>query len=154
MRRFCIKKVFQAKHMAEIDYDYVSKIKYKWSYENQLHIMKDQRTIIGVEHDEDKNHSVLVIEDMLNQDKNYSPIKITEHNDEITTILVDQDEKNILIGDNNKKVIQYSLNANKDCIKVLKDYGDLNIDSVMSSVIIGNIAIFGGFQNLRKIMID
>ena len=152
---FSIKKVFSVKNMEEIEYDFVSKIEYRWEYENQIHIINDQKTIIGVEYNKKNYHSVLILEDIRNKDINYSPIKFGDHNSEITTILVDKEEKYILSGGSDYKVIQYTLNKNKDSINVLKYYGDINIYYIRSSIRIDNIAIFGGTDHkLRVILLD
>ena len=150
-----MKKVFQVKNNSIIDFDYVSKIKYRWIFKNQLYIMQDQKTIIGVEYNYENDHSILVLEDIMNQDINSSFIKFGDHSKEITTILVDHEENYILSAGDDKKVVQYALNANNDCIKMVKDYGNLDIGLIKSSLRIGNIAIFGGNdQEVRVVFIN
>ena len=96
--------------------------------------MQDQKTIIGVEFNKENKHSVLVLENLMNQDVNFSFIKFGNHSSVIFTILVDQEENYILSGGYDRKVVQYALNKNNYSVKVVKDYGKLDICYIWSSV--------------------
>lgn len=107
-------------------------------------MLEDQKTIVGVEYNFENKCSQIVIEDITNKDSNYSPIKIQTDQEYIKTILIDEDNRFMLIGTKNGNVEQLSLNFKKDLGKVIKDYGKLQIGEIYSSFMIEDFAIFGG----------
>ena len=61
--------------MTNIKPDFVSKTKFNWWFQENLQILNDQKTLIGVENNEKNNYSKIAIEDIINTNPNYVSIK-------------------------------------------------------------------------------
>ena len=62
-----------AKHLSEVQPDFISKSTFKWKYQNNLQILSDQKTIVGVKYDEEDSDD----EEEDIDDKGKNPINIT-----------------------------------------------------------------------------
>ena len=143
MYQFSAEKVFNAAYLSKVEPKYVTQISYYWGLQN-LQVLQDQKTIVGVEYNEKKNFSEIVIEDITNKDTNYSPVRIQTNGCFINTILIDEHNGFMLTGDGNGRVLQFSLNFSKDLGKLIKDYGELGVGWIDTSIMFGNLAVFGG----------
>ena len=140
-----MKKIINAKDEAKIKHDRKSKNDcYAW-VENSFLVMPDQKTIIGVKYNNYKN--ILIIEEMKSKNKSSSFPKIFGvHNNIINTILYNKDLNVLIVGDKNKRVVQYSLNSQNICNpKMIKDYGDIGVGPVIASAQYGHLVAFGGY---------
>ena len=67
--------MWNAKHLSEVQPDFISKIRFKWFYQNNLQIMSDQKTIVGGKFDEEdsddegKNPFNITMEDITGRNK-------------------------------------------------------------------------------------
>ena len=131
--------------MSQIEPDFVSKTSFYWLYQDNLQIMSDQKTIIGAEYNEEKKHSQIVIEDITNQDEEYSPVKINQHKNQIWNILIDEDNNSLYVGDYNGRMVEYSLSLKHNYGEIIKDYEDLGVGIITSSVNLGQTIVFAGY---------
>ena len=141
MKRFNINQVINANDMDLIKPCFVSKTEFTWDNQEQLQILNNQKTLVGVEYNDDEDHSEIVIEDITNTDPNYVPVKFPTGGIEINTILIDEERMCMFIGNRKGILIKYSLDTNGYSRKILKDYGDLEIGSIISSLKIGNLSL-------------
>ena len=63
---------------------------------------------------------------------------------EITTILLDEKNLSLLIGDGDGRLLQMSFNFQGNFGKIFKDYGDLGLGWIYYSCLLRDIAVFGG----------
>ena len=133
-----------------VEPDLVSKIKYLVYLENNLQILNDMKTIIGVKYEKNNKNSHLVIEAMGN---NQNTLMIFgEHKNEIASILIVEDLNCFFVGGWDEKIVQYSLNGVHGSGKVIMEYKDLKICPIFSLLRIGNFAIIGGSVGQLKII--
>ena len=98
----------------------------------------------------------MTMEDITGWKKRWFLTSITICKGEISTILLDEKNWSLLVGDNKGRLLQMSFYFQVNLWKILKDYGDLGIGCIYSSCCQGDIAIFGGnnrklaFINTRK----
>ena len=123
---------------------FISKTEFRWYYQEQLQILNNQKTLVGVECNYKKNYSEIVIEDITNNDPDYIPVKFPTGGIEINTILIDEERMCMFTGNRDGILVLYSLDTNGYSRKILKDYGNLRIGRIYCSLKIGNIAVFGG----------
>jgi hypothetical protein len=71
-----------------------------------------------------------------------------EHKDHVKTILVSEKTDSIFIGDAIGVLIEYSISTGK----VKKNYGNIQIGWIISSDILGKIAIFGGRESRYAVL--
>ena len=64
----------------------------------------------------------------------------------IYTILINEENLSLLVGGSDGRLLQKSFNFQGNLGKILKDYGDLGIGRIYSSCLLGNIAVFGGYN--------
>ena len=140
-------QVINANNMDFIEPCFVSKTNFRWNYQEQLQILNNQKTLVGVEDNNDEDHSEIVIEDITNTDPNYVPVKFPTGGIEIYTILIDEERMCMFIGNWKGMLVEFSLDTNGYSRKIVKDYGDLGIGNIRSSLKIGNIAVFGGTKS-------
>ena len=57
--------------MSEVEPDYISKTNFYWRFQNNLQIMSDQKTVVGVQCNWEKENFEIVIEDLLGGIKEY-----------------------------------------------------------------------------------
>ena len=67
--------------------------------------------------------------------------------EEISTILLDEKNWSLLVGDENGRLLQMSFDFQGNFGKILKDYGKLEMGCISSSYLLGNIAVFGGGEH-------
>ena len=146
MSRFSLEKVWNAKHLSEVEPDFVSKTSFYWYTQNNLQILSDQKTLVGGEYNKEKNHSEIVIEDITSKGEGNSEIRIKLHENKIWNILLDEKNSCMFSGDYDGRVIQFSLDFEENPGKVLKDYGDLGVGYITSSILLGDVAVFGGWN--------
>lgn len=121
---------------------------YSTFYENNFQILSDEKTLIGVKHKE--NNDLIIMEDIQNNDPDYQPLEFHGNQNKINVILKCETKQIILAGDNDGRVIQYNMqNA-----QIIKNYGNLGVGGVLSAVMLDNIAVFGGFDDLRVIQLN
>ena len=149
---FCLRSIIYANENGRIHPIDKSKINYHAIYENNFQIMPDQRTIIGVQHG--NGNRFLIMENIQNKDNNYTPYKFGNHASIINTILPNWKFTTIYVGDQTGKVIQYEFNHSSRTWFYARNYGDLQIGGVLTSIRFGNIAIFGGAYNYKIRTID
>ena len=58
--------------------------------------------------------------------------------------MLDEENSTLLIGNKRGGLLQLSFDFQGNFGKILKDYGDLGIGGILSSYLLGNIAVFGG----------
>ena len=63
---------------------------------------------------------------------------------EITTILLDEKNYFLLIGDFDGRVLQMFFDFQGNLGKIMKDYGELGMDEICFSYLLGDFAVFGG----------
>ena len=126
--------------------DAVSQTKFQCYYENSFGILADQATVIGIKYDESNRHSVLVQERIARHEAHsaFSVIKFGQHDNKINTVLVMQKHQSVFASDYNGNVIQYRLDHAGGTPTIVKNYGDIGIGWVSSSVAGRNLALFGG----------
>ena len=109
-------------------------------------MLPDAKTVIGVDYSDKYK---LMIEDITQG----NPRQIGTHRSWISTVLFDSLTQSLLVGDNKGHVKQYKkLNQS---FTMVKDYGDVGLNSVLSSTIVGGFAVFGGdFYSLVAIDIS
>ena len=142
--RFNVNEIINAKNMAIIKPDLVSKTVFYWCSQDCFQILNDQKTLIGIGNIGYFMSSEIVIEDITNTDPNYVPVKFIIEGGETNTILIDEDRNCMFFGNNDGIVVQYSIDIKGYSRKIIKNYGDLGIGWIISSLRIGNIAVFGG----------
>ena len=84
------------------------------------------------------------MEDIIERKKRYSLISIINYMEGITTILLDEKNLSLVVGDGNGRVLQLSYDFQGNLGKIVKNYGDLGIGCIYSSCWVGDIAVFGG----------
>ena len=118
--------------------------------------MSDQKTIIGMMNDARKNLFNITMEDITGRSKRYFLTSITNCMGEITTVLIDEKNWYLLVGDEDGRLLQMSFDFQGNLGKILKDFGNLELNRILSSYLLGDIAVFGGrngklaFINTRK----
>ena len=140
-------KIINANDMDSIKPDFISKRTFYLNFQEHLQILNDQKTLVGVEYNYNEEHSKIVIEDITNTNPHYVPVKFPIGQGEINTILIDEDRNCMFIGCKNGILVQYCIDINGYSRKVIKNYDDLGIGCIYSSLKIGNIAVFGGSRS-------
>ena len=108
------------------------------SYENSFLVLPDGKTVVGPDGSDRKK---LMMEDITQG----NPKEIGTHGDSIITVLFDSLTQSLLVGDNKGHVKQYK---NKNgFFTMVKDYGKVGVDRLVSSTQVGGFAIFGGQKN-------
>jgi hypothetical protein len=143
-----LQAIFEAGNDTQVKYKDKSKsIFYVWLEDNFL-ILPDQKTVIGV----DQAQTGLIMEDITNQAMDYAPLKFGKHKGNILTLTFVEELNMLLAGDSGNELIQYEYRNNS--WNVLKNYGDLGIGPVFSSVRIGGLVILGGWGTYLLRVID
>lgn len=88
------------------------------------------------------------------QDSSSEPTKISQFTSDIDCILVKNSLNTIMVGDRYGRVAQYKFDLKDESIKLVKDYGILGIRYIYSGSIMGNLAVFGGYQSSSMVIID
>lgn len=140
--RFNLERVFNAEHMSEVEPDCISKTNFFCMFPNSLQIMADQKTVLGVQ--ASQNNSEIVMEDITTRSKGYSLKKIQLHGAFILNVLLDEKHSCIFVSGMDGRMMQYSLDFQGICGRVIKNYGDLKLENVFSSCLLGEGAVFGG----------
>ena len=104
-------------------------------HENHFLVLPDGKTVVGADGSDKKK---LLFEDITQG----NPRQIGTHDDWIRTVLFHSLSQSLLVGDDKGHVKQYK-KVNQSFMMV-KDYGNVGVDSVFSSIQIDRFAIFGG----------
>ena len=104
-------------------------------YENNFLVLPDGKTIIGPD---GSDYKKLIMEDITQG----NPRQIGTHGGEIYTVLFDSLTQSLVVGDSKGDVKQYK-KVNQSFM-MIKDYGNVSVNYVMSSTQVGRFAIFGG----------
>lgn len=75
-----------------------------------------------------------------------TPSLIGTHGDWIRTLLFDATSRTLFVGDDTGHVLQYKRDRESGAFTLLKDFGDLGIGRVVSSTVVRDFAIFGGWK--------
>ena len=137
-----------SKSNSKISYCLESKSRFYSLFEKGFQILSDEQTIIGVQYKHDNKH--LIIEDTTNDDPEYAPIVLKGNSGTINVVIVDEERRVILAGDKSGHVVQYNLKTGK----LTNDYGHLGIGEILSGERIGDLVIFGGFDDVSVIRLD
>ena len=114
--------------------------------ENQFLVLPNAKTVVGADGLDRKK---LMIENITER----NPTKIGRHSDEILSILFDSLTQTLLVGDRSGHVKQYKKRKKSTVFgpsedpfsfTLLKDYGNVGVDQVLSSAQVGGFVIFGG----------
>ena len=133
-----------ADNMAIIKSNSFSKTKFYCKYEEQVQILNDQKTVIGVEFSEKNNYSEIVIEDITNTNPPFAPVKFSAGCYRIYCIVVDENMNCMFTGSGIGDLVQYSLDIFGHSRKIIKNYGNLGIGCLLTYIKFGNIVVFGG----------
>ena len=133
----------------------VSQTKFCCYFENSFGVLADQVTVVGAKYDESNRHSVLVQERIGPHDTHAKSesetesrvVELGQHDKEIFTVLVMQQRGFVFAGDKNHNLTQYRLDSTGGLPTLAKGYGDIGIGRIYSSVSVGNLAVFGGYDN-------
>lgn len=138
----------EAKNYSNLKPEFVSNMEYYSSTDNDFYVLKDEKTILGI----NKNNTRTIIrEDITDHSKPIFTYKETKSN--IYTLSLNEEADSLVVGEENKlegRVIQYELKSGK----LVKDYGPVGIGSVISSKNYQNFFIFGGYKSSKIQIID
>ena len=79
--------------------------------------------------------------------------QIGTHLDNINTLMYDKASKTLFAGDESGNIIQYQKDEDSTSFSQLKNYGNVGVGKVYSSILVNGLAIFGG-KNGSIIAID
>ena len=119
-----------------------SKSRFFACYETSFSVLPRESLLVGVEKIDKLKPSNLVLERTQGQTP---PVKFGVHEAKIFSISASQDLNSLITGDNHGRLIQYSIgNLFTTPPKMIRDFGDLKLGPVISTVIFKHIAAVGG----------
>ena len=107
--------------------------------ENNFLVLPDAKTVVGADY---SDREKLIVEDITLR----NPRQIGKHDDVISTVLFDSLTQSLLVGDSSGHVKQYK--KENQSFTMVKDYGNVGVDEILSSTQVGRFAIFGGSKYL------
>lgn len=126
-----------------VEPDHLSSRSYYVFYENSFVVLPDQKTIIGVEFAGHRN--TVIMEDITHR-RAHSVTSIGTHGHYIYTMAYVPESRTLLVGDHVGNVYQLSKRPKACGWKLDKSYNNLGIGLVYSSVRLGHLVIFGGYN--------
>lgn len=111
---------------------------------NNFLVLPDEETVVGADASDQKK---LMMENITKG----KPIEIGAHSDVIQTVLFHTPTESLLVGDKSGVVKQYK--KKNDSFTMIKYYGDVGVEKILSSAQVGRFAIFGG-NNYSLVAID
>ena len=120
---------------------------YSRHYENDFAILPDQQTFIGVW---TQHRTTPLIENIANP---FLPVKLVEHQSDIITVIPNGDHTELLVGDKSGRLAQYGMTDGHSMARLIKDYGNSGVHSVLSGARIGYLVAVGG-SNYAVKMVD
>ena len=140
--------MLNATHLSEVEPDHVSKTSFIWKDLNSFQIMDDGKTLVGIRLKWAQNSSYIVVEDITTKKKGYFLIRISQIEEFITNILIDENNSCLFFGTQKGKLFQYCINFEGTLGRILKDHGDLGLGKITASYSLGDVAVFGGDRGM------
>ena len=123
--------------------NFESKSTFSSYFENHFCVLDDV-TVIGV----DTAYSSLIIEDLSNNDPNYSPVKFGNHPQHIYSIIFSKKHNVLMVGEYAGRVVQYSLKSYQFG-QIEQDYQNTGLSYISSSALMGDVAFFGEWNTSK-----
>ena len=98
------------------------------------------------------NHSILVRERLSYYKLQLDITEFGEHENTIETVLVMEQSDCLFVGDNGGQLAQYRLHKAGRAPSLVKNFGNIGIGPVCSSVSVGNFAVLGGTNNTLAVI--
>ena len=102
-------------------------------------MLPDGKTLVGTDASDRRN---LISEDITSNKSS----RIGTLSNTVYTVLYDSKTRNLFAGDESGAVRQYRRMENNSTFSLLKDYGDIGVGALRSSVLVGGLAVFGGYN--------
>jgi hypothetical protein len=146
--RLSIEQIYKAESGSKIipKNNQLTKVKYRGLYWNNLNILKDEKTIVGIRY---YNFNRILKENIENSENEIEPEKFKKHGDEIMIISVSEEYNTLLMSDIHWRIFHYNLTLKK----VTRKYEFKNFGQIYSINIYENIVMIGG-GNHRIQVID
>ena len=133
-----------AEDLSQVEPDYISKTNFFWKFQNNLQIFSDQKTLLGVQWDQNQKHSNFVMENIKRIQIGYFLIRIRHYGDFIYNILLDEDNSCFFVGGKDLKVLQFSTDFRGNFGRIIKVYKILDLGKIFCSCSLGDKIAFGG----------
>ena len=140
-RSYSVEAIIEAAPGSTVSLRHESKQEF-WNYnENNFLVMPDGKTIVGRDGEDLKK---LVAEDITTNNATQIGTLISS----IQTVLYDPETRSLFAGDYYGHLHQYQYEHQKSkdtqSFSLVKDYGDIGLGELLSSEVVGDVAIFGG----------
>ena len=137
---FDLEHVLSCPNRAKVAWQYQSEGKFLIRQEAQLLVLPDQATVIAPEGDRQCN---LITEDVAAATP-AGPSCIATHDAVISAIAANDDCSVMIVGENSGSVTQYERLSGS--WRPSRCFGDLEIDTIFSAVVFGDLAVLGGVE--------
>ena len=149
IRSYSLTSIIGAAPGSTVNYTFQSKQGFYLYYESAFLVIQEGKTIVGPILTGNYSCTTLVSEDVT-QGKS---TQIGTHLDNINTLMYDKASKTLFAGDESGNIIQYQKNEDSTSFSQLKNYGNVGVGKVYSSILVDSVAIFGG-SNKTIVAID
>lgn len=141
-KTFSIKSIMQKKTDQNVRALHTSTAKFGVSYENGFVFSEDGNHVIAPDATDMRR---LRVENLTTN----SSFCFGMHHKIVQTLIFDEDSRSLFAGDFNGHLVQYDLDLEAQTGGKVKDYGDLNINSIRSSFRFTGFVFFGGKSAFR-----
>ena len=141
VRSYNLKSIITNLHEESIKSKYQTEQNFLSFYKNNIIVLPDKKTIVGVD---PKTKKKLILEDItVNKHTSFG-----NHTGTISNLLYDQTTQTLFAGDSKGHVIQYEKSPEDESFVLAKDYGDVGVGLVLSSALVGEFALFTGSRGI------
>ena len=137
-----------SKHTASVQPEAVTRFDYLCTIHSGFHILSDQAFVIGTSIKDKKT----IIKEHIS-DRSAPIVTYSANSNQVLSFIVKESENYLLAGNYNRdegSVVQFDLSTGQ----IVKNYGRIGIEGVLSSVKFGNLSFFGGYSSSKLIVID
>ena len=138
--------IIEAASGSTVSFFHQSKQEFDGYQESNFLVMPDGKTIVGRDAGKDKK---LVAEEITSN----TITEIRRLSSTIKTVLYDPKTRSLFAGDGKGHLHQYHKTEDTTSFTLVKDHGDIGLDCLRSSALVGEVAIFGG-SNSRLVAVD
>lgn len=124
---------------------YTSSSEFGVKFENNLVFSEDGKHLIRVD---GTDFTQVCVEDITTE----SNFIFGDHSDVISTLIFDQDSGTLLAGDYQGHLIQYDLDLENQISRQVRDFGELGIETVLSSFRFMGFVFFGGSRSKFRVL--
>lgn len=115
-------------------------------------VVNNGNTFVGALYDDNIEHKHLLREDLIDSGDTRSITVHERHGGNISNVLYCDKFNMVLVGDCAGNLTQYDFDSLKTRGRIVRNYGDIGIDAIVTSRILDHIVVLGGNNSLVRFL--